>query len=91
MNEMNKQFSFKDFTFNIKVKLNTKVEKRMNGKRWHEIVVNDMGFGQYYQTYEVEDAELIRKIINIQNELVLYVQEQSNAPLDERLAGLGFS
>lgn len=33
---MNKQFEYRGFNFNIKVELNTKVEKRIDGERWQK-------------------------------------------------------
>ena len=39
---MNKQFEYRGFNFNIKVELNTKVEKCIGGERWHTVTTNCM-------------------------------------------------
>ena len=50
---MNNQFEYRGFNFNIKVELNTKVEKRINGERWHTITTNCMDADNYYKKEEV--------------------------------------
>jgi hypothetical protein len=33
MSKLNKEFDYKNYKFNTSIELNTKVEKRLNGKR----------------------------------------------------------
>lgn len=66
MLQYNKEFEYKGSRFNITVELNTKVEKRMNGDRWHSIRCNDMGAGNYYEKKQVIDADLESEILACQ-------------------------
>lgn len=66
MGTMNKEFEYKGHRFNIKVKLNTEVERRPNGKIWHTVTINDMGLGNFYQSIDVEDYDLVREITRLE-------------------------
>ena len=92
MQEMNKIFEYRDYKFNIKVELNSRVEKTPNGKRWHNITINDMGVTNYYKKREVEDNFLVKTILDIENEAKLWVDIRSynEASPDSRLTELGF-
>lgn len=61
---MNKQFKHRGFNFNIKVELNTKVERKIDGERWHTVTTNCIDVDNYYKKEEVSD-----------NFLVIYVQD----------------
>ena len=58
MTTKNKEHEYRGFKFNIKVELNHRIEKRIDGKREHKITVNDMGFSNYYQTHLAETHNL---------------------------------
>ena len=90
---MNKEFEYKGYRFNTSVELNFKVEKRINGKRFHMIITNDMGMGSSYISHEVEDDELKEAVSHHENEAKMYVdkREKKNlTPLQELLSSLGF-
>lgn len=90
---MNKQFEHKGHNFNIKVELNTKVEKRLDGDRWHTVTINCMDYSNYYvKLGAVADAVLEATIINLENDAKEYIDNKfSDAPsADERLTKLGF-
>lgn len=90
--EMNKQFEYRGYRFNICVRLDATVERRLNGKRYHTVVCNDMGVTNYYHKEEVEDQFLVQQV-NTEVELAQkFVDEceDGKQPLDQRLAHLGF-
>ena len=60
---MNKQFTHNGIQFNIKVELNTSIEKHIGGKRLHTITVNSMNTNNYYKQYNVESYELEKEIV----------------------------
>lgn len=62
--EMNKQFFYKGFNFNIKVVTDFKQDRHVGGKRWHLISLNDMGATNYLKLREVESSEAIDVHVN---------------------------
>lgn len=68
MEKLNKQFTYKEYTFNIKIELKTKIEKRIGGKIWHTVTTNDMGAGSYYSKELVSD-DLLESYISKCREL----------------------
>jgi hypothetical protein len=91
MQDMNKEFEYRGFKFNIKVTLNTKVEKKTDGNRWHTIVTNDMGAGSYYKTLKVEDKLLIEGVSAAELAAKNYVDKHlDQSSPDERLTKIGF-
>jgi len=94
MSKMNKEFEYKGYKFNTSVELNARVEKRMDGKKFHKIITNDMGGGNFYIESEVEDEELKEVISSHETQSKLYVdnREKKNlSPLEELLSECGFS
>jgi len=90
--EMNKQFSYRGYNFNLCVQLDTTVERCLNGKHFHTIICNDMGVTNYYHKKEVEDQSLVLQV-SFEEELAkkfVDEREDGKAPLDQRLADLGF-
>jgi len=67
MNSYTKEFVHNGQRFSIIVNLNTKVEKRINGDRWHTIQCNNTGPGNYYEKIEVLDANLEKSIMDIES------------------------
>jgi len=91
MKTMNKEFRYKDFVFNISVELNTKVEKRINGKRWHTITINDMRSDGYYKKQEVLSNQLETEIDKLKIAAMDFVDSDERYTSDEQLLlKLGF-
>lgn len=92
MAEMNKQFDYKGYHFNMCVKLNTMVERHPNGKRYHTVICNDMGATNYYHSKEVLDESLVLQIAFEEELAKKFVDDRENGrtPLDQRLSDLGF-
>ena len=94
MSKMSKEFEYKGYKFNTSVELNARVERRMDGKKFHKIITNDMGMGSFYISSEVEDDELKEAVSHHENEAKMYVdkREKKNlTPLQELLSSCGFS
>ena len=93
MNEANKKFDYRGYVFNISVKFNTRVEKRINGDKWHTVVVNDMGHGSYYQKEEVNDKLLEIAVQDFERLAMEYIDKRIDGMpnIDDRLSKLGFS
>ena len=89
---MNKQFEYRGFNFNIKVELNTKVEKRIDGERWHTITTNCMDVDNYYKKEEVNDKYLVGCVQDCERLAKKYVDEKLDGKPspDARLSELGF-
>jgi hypothetical protein len=92
INKMNKQFEYRDFNFNIKVELNTKVEKRIDGERWHTVTTNCMDGGNYYKKEEVNDKFLVPYILACERLAEKCIDEKidGKSSPDARLSELGF-
>lgn len=92
-NTMNKVHEYRGYKFNIKVVLNFKVEKRIDGKREHMITLNDMGFSNYYQTHLTETSNLEETIELMCKEAEKWVDKQIDgykSPEENILESLGF-
>jgi len=91
---MNKEFSYLGYTFNIKVELNSKVERRPNGKRWHRVTVNDMGPGSYHQRTEFEELYLLEGIKQMEQSAKNWVDQKegniSKSTVEQQLIAIGF-
>lgn len=89
---MNKQFEHRGFNFNIKVELNTKVEKRINGERWHTVTTNCIDVDNYYKKDEVSDNFLVVYVQDCERLAKKYVDEKLDGKPspDARLSELGF-
>jgi len=92
MQEMNRELVYGRYKFNIKVELNSRIEKTPNGKRWHNIIINDMGVTNYYKKQEVEDSLLIKTIYDMENDAKFWVDNRPDniSTPDSRLSDLGF-
>jgi len=89
---MNKQFVYRGFSFNSKVELNTRVEKRINGERRHTITTNCMDVDNYYKKEEVNDKFLVMCVQDCERLAKKYVDEKLDGKPspDARLSELGF-
>jgi hypothetical protein len=90
---MNKQHEYNGYTFNIKVELNYKVERSIDGKREHLITLNDMGATNYYQTHYAETHNLSEIIELMVDGAEKWVDERMNGDKSEEvilLESLGF-
>lgn len=89
---MNKEFDYRGYKFNIKVELNTRVERRMDGERWHTVTTNCMDFDNYYKKEEVKDRFLEVCVQDAERLAKQYIDEKEDGKKsdDERLSALGF-
>jgi len=71
-------------TFTIEVKLNAKVDGRLDGKRWHTITVTCAEDEHYRSISYVEDKYLIDDIKSIEENLNI------DKDIDTRLIDLGY-
>lgn len=91
MKSYNKEFEYKGYRFNIKVELNTKIEKQLDGKLWHTIAVNDMGPSNYYRKFDVLDFDLTTGISNAIDHAKAHVDDKTQLSTAEKtLINLGF-
>ena len=91
---MNKIHEYRGYKFNIKVELNYRVEKRINGKREHKVTLNDMGPSNYYQSIYVETCNLEENIQLMIEDAETWVDTRvdGNKTFEEKLlASLGFN
>jgi hypothetical protein len=89
--KMSKIFEYKGNKFNIEVQFDTTIEKKIGGKRFHTITVNDLGESDYYQTYDIEDHDCRKEMIKLQED-IMSVVDGRNIENDSRaiLRSLGF-
>lgn len=89
---MNKEFEYRGYKFNIEVEFNTRVEKRIDGERWHTITINCMDFDNYYKKEDVKDRFLEMGVQDAERLAKQYIDEKEDSkhPYYERLAALGF-
>lgn len=78
--EMNKIHEYRGFKFNIKVELNYKVEKKINGVKYHKITLNDMGPSNYYKSYLCETDILLSYISDMINSAEEWVDNLIDGP-----------
>lgn len=94
MSKFNKEFEYKGYKFNTSVELNTKVEKRINGKKWHTIITNCLGANNFYTRDEIETFQ-IEEYVKLHYEMVTtYVDRLTYKPNsfeEQLLTSLGFS
>lgn len=90
---LNKKIEYKGYQFNIKLELNTKIEKSIQGKRFHRITINDTGHGSYYSSELIQDDSLEEHLNKIERLAREYVDSTftQNSDIDKRLLKLGFS
>lgn len=90
--EMNKIFDYKNFQFNIQVRLNSRVEKRINGNRFHKVSISYMGSTNWVQMKEVSTNELYKTISEFQILAENFVDNKDNRSAEEKmLLEWGFS
>jgi hypothetical protein len=89
---MDKEFEYRGYKFNINVKLNTKVEKRINGERWHTVTTSCVDFNNYYKKEEVKDKFLEVCVQDNERLVKQYIDEKEDGKRSayECLSALGF-
>lgn len=91
---MKKYFKYRGCEFVIIVELNTIVERRLNGKRWHNILIKttETGDDGYLDSIEVTDDELelnVKQVIKTAKNW-LDIKLDGKAIENEILKNLGF-
>ena len=89
----NKEFEYRGYQMNIKIEKDTKIEKRIDGNRWHTVTTNCMGHDNYYQKDEVLDNALEVYLFNAENKAKEYIDKKLDNTTDDftkRLNSLGF-
>ena len=93
MSKLNKEFDYKIYKFNTSIELNTKVEKRLNGKRLHTIITNCMGVINYYHKDEIETFQIEEYVEKHKQLAIDYIDKLIYKPQsfeEQLLFGLGF-
>jgi len=94
MSKINKKFDYKKYKFNTSIELNTKVEKRLNGKRWHTIITNCMDGNNYYNKDEIETFQIEEYVEKHKQLAIDYIDKltyKHQSFEEQLLSGLGFS
>ena len=89
----NKEFEYRGYQMNIKIEKDTKIEKRIDGNRWHTVTTNCMAHDNYYQKDEVLDNALEVYLFNAENKAKEYIDKKFDNTTDDftkRLNSLGF-
>ena len=92
MKKMNKTIEYRGYKFNIEIELNVEIEKRINGKIYHNITINDIEHNINFNiSKKVEDKNLLTEIINLESLAKKTVDSNENEnTTDQRLYELGF-
>ena len=92
MKEYNQIFVYKEAQFNINVKLNHKIEKRINGDRFHLVTINHMGTANWITTKETLTNDLQETIYLVKDQAMAWIDERTPLPsLEEKiLLKMGF-
>jgi hypothetical protein len=91
MKEMNKEFTYKGYTFNFCIELNVEIERCPDGKRFHKVTVNDMGSTNYNETTLVDNDQLALDLIAVEQSVKEWVDKRENVdPLLNQLQLFGF-
>ena len=92
--EMNKQFDYKGYRYNVKVAFNVKAERHIGGKRWHKVSISGMGARNWgFEKPEVLDENLVEAINDIQKQAEAYIDGSivdKLTPVQEALLAMGF-
>lgn len=97
MTSKNKGFTYKDYKFNIEIVFNSRLERRINGRRFHQVTINGIGNVAYLKQYEIEDEDddcfFVQKVENIERLAKEYVDELEVpiiSTLEKELETIGF-
>lgn len=94
MSKLNKEFDYKGYKFNTSVELNTRMERRMSGRRWHTIITNCIGSNNYYQKDEIETFQIEEYVEKHKRLAIDYIDKLTYKPQsfeEQLLSSLGFS
>lgn len=83
--EMSQVWKHQGYEFNIRVRFETKVEKRIGGKRFHTIILNHLGAANYQeQDDEAEDSNLRERLKQIKAKAIAWIDKRHDTkPLTE--------
>jgi len=90
MEKMTKKYEYRGYAYTIEIILNTRVEKKINGERWHTIIL--CGTPTEKQE-DVRDKYLEMTIEDFERFAKKYVDKIIDGvpPASDRLSKLGFS
>lgn len=94
MKKFNKQFEHKDYKFNTSVELNTRAERKLNGKVWHTIITNCLGGNNYYVKDEIETYQIEEYVEKHKQDAIDYIDKltyKEKSFEETILSNLGFS
>jgi hypothetical protein len=94
MKKFNKRFEYKGYKFNTSIELNTKAERKLNGKIWHTIITNCMDGNNYYQKEEIETFQIEEYVEKHNLSAIEYIDKLTfvSETFEERLLStLGFT
>ena len=91
MKTYNKIIEKDNYKFNVKIELDTRLERGLEGKRFSTVILNEMGLTNFYKKWEVRNTELIDFIDNtIPFEITYFLNEKKQNPLEKELIKMGF-
>jgi len=92
--QLRKTHNYKNFEFIILVELNVKVERALDGARYHKVSINNSGHNNYYQVVnDVTDVTLNEVILKLINDAEAYVDgntDKKYTPIQKGLLDMGF-
>lgn len=94
-NTWNKEYEYRNYTFNIKVELCTDLNTPGNPDQYHTVLINDMGVTNYYDKFKVIKSQteciLEQEIQKGINRAKNFVEERENLSQGEKLLiNMGF-
>lgn len=76
---MNKEFSYKDYKFNIKVELNSHFQEKKGNKGQnpvHRVQINDMGAANWCMSKDASTDTLEKVIKELEGEAIKYAENR---------------
>lgn len=92
MKSMIKECEYRGYKFDIEVRLNTRVEKKIDGERWHTVITTIMDIANYCEKEEVKDEFLELFVFEAEKSAKKCIDEKEDGkkPIHQRLSALGF-
>ena len=88
--QMTKTFNYKSYDFVFTVIFNTKVEKKIGGKRLHTIEVN-CPILMYKKVRDTETLDLVKNLAELEKDCTLFIEENEMPTIEmQLLTELGF-
>ena len=92
MGKMTKSFTYKEYTISVLVELNTKAERHIGGKIWHNVTTTNITTNIELGNLEIEDTQLVDYITRNEITIKKYIDSLgAKSTYDIRLSELGFS